>query len=135
MTPSLSFKQMPTSDHDRFASVYSPARLSPHSLALVLVLVLLPVSFLVHRSITRAPDRQTLAQKRPMQKQWMERRDLLFAAAISTGSDSGSGPQSTDRLQQLPTEPSRDNRTDEEIAKVLEWVRSFFPLPLFEGGS
>jgi len=62
----------------------------------------------------------------PMQKQRMERRDMLFATTPSTGSGSGSGPQSTDRLQQLPTERSRDNRADKEIADLLEWVSSFF---------
>ena len=66
--------------------------------------------------------------KRPMQKQrakqWMQRRELLFTTTPSTGM--GSGPQSTDTFQQLPTERSRDNRTSEEKDAVLEWVSFSF---------
>jgi hypothetical protein len=60
-----------------------------------------------------------------MQKPWMQRRELLFTTAPSTGS--GSGSQLTmDYSQQLPVERSRDNRTQEEKTALLEWVRALF---------
>jgi hypothetical protein len=59
-----------------------------------------------------------------MQKLWMQRRGQLFTTAASTGF--GSGPQSTEYLRQLPTERSKDNRTQEEVMAVLKWVSSFF---------
>ena len=58
----------------------------------------------------------------------MQHRELQFSTTLLTGT----GPQSTDNGQQLPTERSRDNRTPEEKQAVLDWVSFLFFLFLFE---
>ncbi|KAI0270216.1 hypothetical protein BGY98DRAFT_1011242, partial [Russula aff. rugulosa BPL654] len=66
----------------------------------------------------KGPRRATLAKRKSSQKQWLQRREQLFATTPSTGA--GSGPHSTGQLQQLPTERSGDNRVQEEKMAVLE---------------
>ncbi|KAI0264065.1 hypothetical protein BGY98DRAFT_1043538 [Russula aff. rugulosa BPL654] len=68
----------------------------------------------------KGPRWATLAKRKSSQKQWLQRREQLFATTPSTGA--GSGPHSTGQLQQLPTERSRDNRVQEEKMAVLEWA-------------
>jgi hypothetical protein len=60
--------------------------------------------------------------KKSLTKQSYQRREKLFNAAV---------PNNDATLHALPTEASRDHRTEEEIDAVLPWVRwlAFQPLP------
>jgi hypothetical protein len=98
-------------------------------LMLTLALTLTPSLIPGVRKHHKGPRPATLSKKQPVQKVqklWMVRRGQLFPPTSSTGTGSGSGPQSTGRLQQLPTERSRDNRMREEKMAVLDWVCLFF---------
>jgi hypothetical protein len=54
--------------------------------------------------------------KKSLDKQSYQRREKLFNSAVPTGND--------DTVSHaLPTEASRDHRTEEEIDAVLPWVR------------
>ena len=51
--------------------------------------------------------------KKSLYKQSYQRREMLFDVAV---------PNNNSELHALPTEASRDHRTEEEIDAVLPWV-------------